>query len=1085
MVSEFKKGAIVRLTMHNFLSNRDTTVRFGPRLNMVLGPNGSGKSTLVCAMALGLGGNPKVLARADNLSDFVMHEKDKAWVELELFIPDGDNITICRSFKRGDNKSEWKVNGRYAQCRCHPLSLTANLGIQVENLCTFLPQDKVGDFSGFAPEQLLVETQKALGEGTLNTKHLELIRLQESAGKSESEERQVRQHLDQLIAQNEGRKRDVERLRQREEHLTKVALLQKRKLWLEIEELQRKGVEAQAKKKAADEELRLEKLKHQPLQDKVDTWKLKQDKAKGAFRRLTDESRILSENLTRTLEEKARRGLEAAKAAKVELKNLEKRRREKEKQLENYQSMLVELERTLAAHEDKVAQGTSLEDLGVEENALSLHITELRNEIAELRGMKQELNQSLREADIAVKRLQNVRAQREVNLKTAYNNNAETALKMVAWAGRNQEKLRGNVWGPIGVDVSVENKDDASCLEMHVPKHLWFALVVENKEDHDTLVHHFRGEQAQINIITCDKRGAIGTVHRKYTEEFITNLKATAGIKGYLDECIQCPDPIRQVLMDHAAVHNVLLGNAETEKVIQTDTRFLDSITTQGYGVVFAAVRVPQGGNVLDGHLRYQRYNCNRSLYSKKLSSSVVEVPPPRVLGRGSNEEAISHAIAECTHLENECKRYTEKVNLLELKIVPFKDRKEELGNKRMNMITMMQTISHTKAKINRLKGKVRHLEVEIAEGGDGERVKYINRLDKSFHQQANSVSEAQDVLSAILQNMSSLVGARMSEAVAKEVHNALQHRLDGVKNVMQDKAVEAESAAKTVRNYKTLFNERKRKVGQEAPLKHPNGVSTEFGKMWNSLPSTMELLETEMEMHKSAIDDTMDNPELIKEYEECKEKIKHVEAQLKDLETSNGTTQRRMEDLEKPWEEELMAAVRKLSTLFEMYMKDMQCQGEVGLRRCERFRDWGLDIRVRFRMAETVALKTLSHQIHSGGERSVSTILFLMALQDLQESPFRVVDEINQGMDPANERLVFSRIVQNSCGPERHQYFLITPKLLQGLVAMDNDDITVLFINNGPYSLRGTEENCTKTFIERKRRADEKSSLIPKNQKL
>lgn len=52
--------------------------------------------------------------------------------------------------------------------------------------------------------------------------------------------------------------------------------------------------------------------------------------------------------------------------------------------------------------------------------------------------------------------------------------------------------------------------------------------------------------------------------------------------------------------------------------------------------------------------------------------------------------------------------------------------------------------------------------------------------------------------------------------------------------------------------------------------------------------------------------------------------------------------------------------------------------------------------------------------------------------MQDMQRSPFAVVDEINQGMDHENERSVFSRIVLNSCGPDRKQYFLITPKLLQ-----------------------------------------------------
>ncbi len=39
-----------------------------------------------------------------------------------------------------------------------------------------------------------------------------------------------------------------------------------------------------------------------------------------------------------------------------------------------------------------------------------------------------------------------------------------------------------------------------------------------------------------------------------------------------------------------------------------------------------------------------------------------------------------------------------------------------------------------------------------------------------------------------------------------------------------------------------------------------------------------------------------------------------------------------------------------------------------------------------------------------------MSTILYLIALQDVTVTPFRVVDEINQGMDPINERKVGRR---------------------------------------------------------------------------
>lgn len=56
------------------------------------------------------------------------------------------------------------------------------------------------------------------------------------------------------------------------------------------------------------------------------------------------------------------------------------------------------------------------------------------------------------------------------------------------------------------------------------------------------------------------------------------------------------------------------------------------------------------------------------------------------------------------------------------------------------------------------------------------------------------------------------------------------------------------------------------------------------------------------------------------------------------------------------------------------------------------------------------------------------------MALQDLARSPFRVVDEINQGMDPRNERMVHERMVDIACRERTSQYFLITPKLLNDL---------------------------------------------------
>jgi chromosome segregation ATPase len=44
--------------------------------------------------------------------------------------------------------------------------------------------------------------------------------------------------------------------------------------------------------------------------------------------------------------------------------------------------------------------------------------------------------------------------------------------------------------------------------------------------------------------------------------------------------------------------------------------------------------------------------------------------------------------------------------------------------------------------------------------------------------------------------------------------------------------------------------------------------------------------------------------------------------------------------------------------------------------------------------------LRILSPHSQSGGERSVATVLFMMAMQELTKCPFRCVDEINQVCD-------------------------------------------------------------------------------------
>ncbi|XP_010189432.1 PREDICTED: structural maintenance of chromosomes protein 5-like [Mesitornis unicolor] len=159
---------------------------------------------------------------------------------------------------------------------------------------------------------------------------------------------------------------------------------------------------------------------------------------------------------------------------------------------------------------------------------------------------------------------------------------------------------------------------------------------------------------------------------------------------------------------------------------------------------------------------------------------------------------------------------------------------------------------------------------------------------------------------------------------------------------------------------------------------------------------------------------------------------------------------------------------IERISEKFSSFFSSMQCAGEVDLHveNEEEYDKYGIRIRVKFHSRTELHELTPYHQ--SGGEKSVSTMLYLMALQELNRCPFRVVDEINQGMDPMNERRVFEMVVKTACKESTSQYFFITPKLLQNLTY--NDKMTVLFVYNGPLMLEESKWNL-KSFCRRRRR--------------
>lgn len=144
-----------------------------------------------------------------------------------------------------------------------------------------------------------------------------------------------------------------------------------------------------------------------------------------------------------------------------------------------------------------------------------------------------------------------------------------------------------------------------------------------------------------------------------------------------------------------------------------------------------------------------------------------------------------------------------------------------------------------------------------------------------------------------------------------------------------------------------------------------------------------------------------------------------------------------------------------KLDEAFSGHMQDMGNKGKVVLVPNEDYNQYALDLRVSFR--EETDVQSLGANVQSGGEKSLATIMFLSALQELASSPFRVVDEINQGMDECNERRVFEFVTSSACKRnDLPQMFMISQKVVTGLQYPEG--ITVLLIYNGSFNASQSE---------------------------
>uniref|UniRef100_A0A8I3WDB2 Structural maintenance of chromosomes protein 5 n=1 Tax=Callithrix jacchus TaxID=9483 RepID=A0A8I3WDB2_CALJA len=440
------------------------------------------------------------------------------------------------------------------------------------------------------------------------------------------------------------------------------------------------------------------------------------------------------------------------------------------------------------------------------------------------------------------------------------------------------------------------------------------------------------------------------------------------GFFSYLRELFDAPDPVMSYLCCQYHIHEVPVGTERTRERIE---------------------RVIQETRLKQIYTAEEKYVVKTSFYSNKVISSNTSLKVAQFL-------TVTVDLEQRRHLEEQLKEINRKLQAVESGLIALRETSKHLEHKD-------NELRQKKKELLERKTKKRQLEQKISSK--------LGSL-KLMEQDTCNLEEEERKASTKIREIN-VQKAKLVTELTNLIKICTSLHIQKVDLILQNTTVISE----------------KNKLESDYMAASSQLRLTE---VFQDLPNTLDEIDALLiEERSRASCFTGLNPTIVQEYTKREEEIEQLTEELKGKKVELDQYRENISQVKERWLNPLKELVEKINEKFSNFFSSMQCAGEVDLHaeNEEDYDKYGIRIRVKFRSSTQLHELTPHHQ--SGGERSVSTMLYLMALQELNRCPFRVVDEINQGMDPINERRVFEMVVNTACKENTSQYFFITPKMI------------------------------------------------------
>lgn len=826
------------------------------------------------------------------------------------------------------------MNGQ-ASTQKEVIKLARSFSIQIDNLCQFLPQDRVVEFAALSPVELLSQTQRAAAPEYMVEWHETLKRMRSEQKKKQVDQATAKDTLQNLQARQNAQRADVERMTERKNLLERVQALERYRPFVQYRMARLRANEAKEQKKLAQRALQQLQQEVEPSLRAVNAKQQYQeriDRVIAQRKRLVERAEAAADELVRKQEALRTKIDDCDK--EVQAENQADRKRKED--VNKLKGIIARLERQMteepiefdpAAYNEKIREKTRLE------REIRLRAENVQESMRELRDQALPLRQQITRAQEELKDLKSQTGQQTNKLKKT---SSDTA-RAWEWVQNNQQLFEAKVYGPPIVECSVKDSRYANAVETMLQSNDFLAFTCTSRNDFNTLQEQLYGSLnlSDITIRVANRgldfwRPPIG---KEGLQEY--------GLDAWMLDLVSGPEPVLSMLCDSARFHKT--GATLREHTNEQFERLLES-------PIQSWVTAKQTHNV-----------TRRREYGPKAVSTMVR---PIKSARFWTDQPVDVGIER--ELRQNIGTWNNDLQELEQQNEALKKDLADAKQEAESVVRERRALEEEKSAKQKARGEYDALPTKHATQQD--KLKSLEEAGEQHRARLNAIATKCNTLTLergqltldyaravdTLRNLhSDQIEAELWGIEATSERQILAERNREVKEMLEQKQREVqqiESETNAIRN-----NAKRTLDAVKAIVDDPNRSEVErtiHEELQEQRPDlTAEELEADIDTDKTKIEMLHEgNPSAIKQYEKRQMEIDKLEERLASSEEELSKMQADIDEIRAKWEPELDGLVGKISEAFAHNLEKIGCAGQVIVHKDEDFDQWSIRISVKFR---------------------------------------------------------------------------------------------------------------------------------------